>query len=82
MSFIAVMLLEKSEHAFNDSEYIFEPKLDGIRMIASKINGKTTLWTRHKNQITTWFPELSDVPVPDDVILEGELVYGDFKTDI
>ncbi|HZG16985.1 MAG TPA: ATP-dependent DNA ligase [Candidatus Bathyarchaeia archaeon] len=65
------MLLEQSEKPFSDSRYIFEPKIDGHRLILSRINGETRLYTRHNNDVTAKYPELiTDGP---DMILDGEL---------
>lgn len=54
--------------------------MDGIRLIVNKTGNKTTLWTRHKNMINKQFPELLDVPVKGDVILDGEVVCIDPNT--
>lgn len=80
MSFITPMLLEKTDQPFYDTNYIFEPKMDGIRLLVSKVGDQTRMWTRHKNEITQRFPELLDVPVDTDVILDGELVCVDPET--
>lgn len=74
MTFIAPMLLEKTDRPFDDPDYIFEPKMDGIRLMASKKGDKSNLWTRHQNEITSRFTELQEIPVDLDVILDGELV--------
>jgi DNA ligase-1 len=50
--FLAPMLLEKREDPFNDERYVFEPKIDGHRMIISIENGKVQLFTRHNNEVT------------------------------
>jgi DNA ligase 1 len=44
--FIPPMLLEKSNEPFNDPEFIFEPKIDGHRLIMSFNNKETRLFTR------------------------------------
>lgn len=38
--FLSPMLLEKREEPFDDERYIFEPKIDGHRLIISIDNGK------------------------------------------
>lgn len=73
--FIAPMLLEKREDPFDDDRYIFEPKIDGHRLILSMENGVVRLFTRHKNDVTRQYPELHNVPIEDnsDVVLDGEV---------
>jgi DNA ligase-1 len=78
--FIQPMLLETSGEAFNHSDYIFEPKMDGFRGILSKKDGQGTLFTRHKNIVSERFPELLKVPVSGDVILDGEVICYDPET--
>ncbi|WP_251033537.1 RNA ligase family protein [Bacillus sp. ISL-75] len=52
-------------------------KLDGIRLILSKFNGKVRLYTRHYNEVTGRFPELLDADIPDGTVLDGELIVPD-----
>jgi DNA ligase 1 len=75
--FISPMLLHKSEHPFDDPEYITELKLDGIRLILSKMDNKIRLYTRHNNEVTSRFPELLNIDIPDGTVLDGELVVTD-----
>jgi DNA ligase-1 len=77
----AVMLLQKKEDSFDDERYIFEPKIDGHRLILIRSEGKIKLYTRHENDVTARYPELYDIPVNcGDVILDGELAYMDPET--
>lgn len=71
--YISPMLLEKNDTPFNSSAHIFEPKIDGHRLILSHMKNETRLWTRHHNECTRQYPELWDVPVDGDVILDGEV---------
>ena len=73
--FITPMLLEKREDPFDDERYIFEPKIDGHRLILSMENGVVRLFTRHNNEVTAQYPELHNVPIDDnsDVVLDGEV---------
>lgn len=73
--FISPMLLEKREKPFDDDRYIFEPKIDGHRLILSMENGIVRLFTRHNNEVTLQYPELHNVPIEDntDVVLDGEV---------
>lgn len=58
----------------NNPAYYSEMKLDGIRLLLSKFNGKTHLYTRHYNECTNKFPELTNLPIPDGTILDGEII--------
>jgi DNA ligase 1 len=72
--FISPMLLEKSDAPFNDPAYLFEPKIDGHRLIMTYKNGETRLFTRHNNECTRKYPELWNPAVSgDDFILDGEV---------
>lgn len=72
--FIPPMLLETAEAAFNDDNYIYEPKFDGHRAILSSIGGQTRIYTRHNNECSQQYPELLSVPFTEDMILDGEIV--------
>lgn len=76
--FISPMLLEEErEEPFDDDRYIFEPKIDGHRMILSLVDGKVQMYTQHHNSCTRQYPELFNVPVKPgfDVVLDGEVGY-------
>ncbi|MEM5009353.1 ATP-dependent DNA ligase [Niallia taxi] len=75
--FISPMLLHKSDHPFDDSSYITELKADGIRLILSKFEGKVRLFTRHKNEVTSLFPELLNLNIPDNTVIDGEIIVSD-----
>lgn len=62
------------------NDYIFEPKIDGHRLILSHTNGETRLFTRHNNDCTRQYPELLSVPFMDDIILDGEIACVDPDT--
>ncbi|TFE30850.1 RNA ligase family protein [Cohnella luojiensis] len=80
--FIEPMLLEKRETPFDDERYIFEPKIDGHRMIISLNKGKTQLFTRHRTDVTQQYPELHNVPIEDNsgAVLDGEVACIDPET--
>jgi DNA ligase 1 len=71
------MLLQRSEQPFDDESFITELKLDGIRLILSKVDNKVQLYTRHKNEVTAKFPELLTIDIPDGTILDGEIIVTD-----
>jgi len=77
---VKVMLAHTAEAPFTDPEWLFELKLDGYRMIASREGHVCRLYTRNGNDATTWFPELvrslRALPV-DDFVLDGEVVMHD-----
>lgn len=72
-TFISPMLLETAPHAFDNDDYIFEPKIDGHRLILSHTNGETRLFTRHNNDCTRQYPELLSAPFTEDIVLDGEI---------
>jgi DNA ligase 1 len=71
--YISPMLLQSSDKPFNDPAFVFEPKIDGHRLILSRKNEETRLWTRNKNECTRQYPELHQVPIEGDVVLDGEV---------
>jgi len=76
--FIEPMLLGRREVPFDDSRYVFEPKIDGHRLLLSRIDGAVRLYTRHNNEVTARYPEMHEVPVDGaDVILDGEVARMD-----
>lgn len=83
--FYEPMLPGAGEAAFDSGRYLFEPKIDGHRMLLSMINGKVNLYTRFRTNITERYPELLRVPVDSPhVVLDGEAAYlnpetGDFE---
>ncbi|PWW37415.1 MULTISPECIES: ATP-dependent DNA ligase [Paenibacillus] len=77
--FISPMLLETAPGPFSHSDYIFEPKVDGHRLIYSQQSGNVRLYTRHNNECTRQYPELI-LPFDDDIILDGEVACTDPDT--
>jgi len=71
------MLMTPWHEPFDSSQYIFEPMLDGQRLMLTFLSGKAQLFTRHHNEVTGRYPELLRVPLkkPVDVIFDGEAVY-------
>ncbi|KZE67984.1 hypothetical protein AWM68_17585 [Fictibacillus phosphorivorans] len=74
--YLSPMLLHKSE-PFSNSDWIYEPKMDGIRITVSKFKGKIKICTRHHNDVTERFPELFDIPIKEDFVLDGEIIVYD-----
>jgi bifunctional non-homologous end joining protein LigD len=74
------MLTESADEAFTRDGWLFELKLDGYRLIASKAHGEALLLTRNGNDYTAVFPEIARaikaLPV-EECILDGEVVVLD-----
>jgi ATP-dependent DNA ligase len=60
-SYIKPMLLNKKESSFNDDNYIFEWKVDGVRCIAhiDQKNKMFFLHSRHGKNCTIAFPGIA-----------------------
>src|SRR3954466_14962039 len=73
---------ETAEEAFTREGWLFELKLDGYRLIASKSKGEALLLTRNGNDYTGVFPEIARAvkALPyNDCIIDGEVVVCDAK---
>jgi bifunctional non-homologous end joining protein LigD len=77
---VELMLAEPREKPFSKAGWIFELKLDGYRMLASREGGEGKLTTRNGNDLTAAFPELarslSALPY-DGLVMDGEVVVND-----
>lgn len=75
------MLLNSANKSFDDINYIFELKLDGIRCLAFCDKNKTILKNRHLKIINEKYPELCNIyqQCNENCILDGEIVYLDEK---
>ena len=74
---LAPMLAEPGETLRSDPEWLYEPKLDGYRIIAFVRNGEVRLTSRRGLDLTASFPEIVanlGVPAADSLILDGEVV--------
>ncbi len=73
---ISPMLLHEVKEPFDDENYIYELKLDGIRCIAYIEPKSVALQNKRFKELTPIYPELSDICkcVKNRVILDGELV--------
>jgi bifunctional non-homologous end joining protein LigD len=77
---VDVMLAEPADKAFTRDGWVFELKLDGYRLIASKSRGEALLLTRNGNDYTAVFPEIARAikALPfDECIVDGEVVVMD-----
>ena len=73
---ISPMLLHEIKEPFDDDDYIYELKLDGIRCVAYIEPKSVSLQNKRFKELTPIYPELSDICkcVKKRVILDGELV--------
>lgn len=73
---ISPMLLNEIKEPFDDEDYIYELKLDGIRCVAYIEPKSVILQNKRFKDLTDIYPELSDMCkcVKKRVILDGELV--------
>ncbi|HEY7377583.1 MAG TPA: DNA ligase D, partial [Steroidobacteraceae bacterium] len=77
---LAPMLAEIGDEARTDPKWLYEPKLDGYRVLAFVENGQVRLQSRNGLDYTTPFPEvtseLAQLPY-DSIVLDGEIVAFD-----
>ena len=74
---LAPMMATLEQDAFDDDAWIFEPKWDGVRAIATCSEDETMLLSRNRNDITVTYPELAKLHerlVCFDAIVDGEIV--------
>ena len=71
---IKPMLLTKKEEPFDDKNYIYELKFDGIRCLIYIKNHQVTIYSRNKRDITKYFPELTNMSINHQVIFDGEII--------
>jgi bifunctional non-homologous end joining protein LigD len=79
---VEAMHCETADDAFTREGWLFELKLDGYRLIASKSKGEALLLTRNGNDYTAVFPEVARAvkALPyEECIIDGEVVVCDSK---
>lgn len=76
------MLLATAPGPFSDPRYIFEPKIDGHRLIFSQQDGGVRLYTRNNNDCTRQYPEIAGALFPHDIVLDGEVACVDPATGV
>jgi bifunctional non-homologous end joining protein LigD len=72
-----LMLAQPAERAFSGVGWLFEPKLDGYRVLAAREKGEARLLTRNGNDCGTSFPEVGRAVAAlpfDRLLLDGEVV--------
>jgi bifunctional non-homologous end joining protein LigD len=74
---VKLMLAETAERPFSRKDWLFEPKLDGYRVLAAKTKSGPQLLTRNGNDCATGFPEvfraIAALPF-EGLVLDGEVV--------
>ncbi len=72
---ISPMLLHEVKESFDDKDYIYELKLDGIRCIAY-LGKDVVLQNKRFKDVTEIYPELTEMNkcVKKNTVLDGELV--------
>ncbi|THF79867.1 ATP-dependent DNA ligase [Cohnella fermenti] len=80
--FVAPMRTGGLEAPLQNDNYIFEPQLDGQRLILSMEVGHVRLYSAHGFDLTSLYPELHLMPVADgeDVVLDAVLAVVDPAT--
>ncbi len=71
------MMAEGSHEPFDDAQWQFEPKLDGVRTLAYVTTDGTTLVSRRGRDQTVQYPELANLAVYANArhaVLDGEIV--------
>ena len=73
------MLLTEKNKPFNNRNYIFEPKFDGIRALIYANKNQIKILSRNKNNISNLFPELIKIKnnITKNVIFDGEIIIMD-----
>jgi len=71
------MLADSGDSARSDPAWLYEPKLDGYRVIAFVRNGQVRLQSRRGLDLTALFPEITTdlaVPANGQMVLDAEVV--------
>lgn len=69
------MLATKTDHVPVGEEWSHEVKWDGVRVLAEVVEGRTRLWSRNGNDVTTAWPDVADDRErPQDLLVDGEVI--------
>ncbi len=73
---ILPMLLKESKDVFDDVNYLYELKFDGIRAIIHVGKSKFLIFNRYGKDITNKYPEIKEMQkyIKEDMIFDGEIV--------
>ncbi|MGW0891022.1 non-homologous end-joining DNA ligase [Saccharopolyspora sp. NPDC002578] len=72
-------LATRTDARFSDPDWVFERKLDGVRVIAGRDGGAPVLWSRNHNRVDSAYPEVVEALAgqADRFLLDGEVVAFD-----
>ncbi|GAB3652830.1 non-homologous end-joining DNA ligase [Glycomyces tarimensis] len=76
------MLATLTERPFSNADWLFERKLDGMRALSARDQGRPRLWSRNERRIDESFPELIDALCDlggPRFVADGEIVAFDGK---
>ena len=76
------MLATLTDDYFNDENWIYERKLDGVRILVFKSGNNLTLMSRNQNELNNTYPELVEAlknETDEYFIADGEVVTFDGK---
>lgn len=70
------MLATKGTKIPTGPGWVHEVKWDGVRALIQVRSGELKVWSRRENDVTVTYPEMQELlgHVPDDTILDGEIV--------
>ncbi len=70
------MLLQKADNLYAASDWIYEPKWDGFRVLASVRDGSVRLISRNGHSFTNLFGPVCDAlrGLPTSIVLDGEVI--------
>lgn len=74
---MAPMLATLTAEPFSDPDWLYEPKLDGVRLVAYRRGDEMRLMSRNKKERSAAYPEIAEAIeqlVADDVVVDGEVV--------
>ena len=77
---IAPMLALLTDARFSDPNWIFERKLDGVRLLVFRDGDRIRLMTRNRNEVSDTYPELIEALAQQpasDFVADGEVVAFD-----
>jgi len=77
---ISPMLAVLTDARFSDEDWIFERKLDGVRLLVFRDGDRIRLMTRNRNEVNDTYPELVEALAQQsapDFVADGEVVAFD-----
>lgn len=82
-AYLEPMAATLTDSPFTDDAWIFERKLDGVRVLAVRDGGDPVLWSRNHKPMDAAYPELVEAFArhgPDRFVADGEIVAFDGAT--